>query len=129
FDPAELFEHWVDPVLLVQWWPRVASSDRSLGGAYRFEWPQPGHHLYGNYTAYEPGRRLGFTWTWSHEPATVQPLQVDVFFEPLLEDGTRIGIYHGTFMENEFDARQGVAEGWIHFGMLLAGLRSGTGRA
>jgi uncharacterized protein YndB with AHSA1/START domain len=124
FTPDELFNHWVDPVLLVLWWPQVASVDPREGGAYRFEWPERGYDLSGTFTSFEPARHLGMTWSWSHEPAG-QPLQVDVYFEPL-QEGTRLGIYHGSFGPEEAEARQGVAEGWIHFGMLLAGLRTGN---
>src|SRR5437762_168215 len=84
FTPHELFDYWTDPVRLVQWWPKTAEVDGRVGGAYRFEWPQPGYLLHGVYTAFEPGKHLGFTWSWSHEHAQ-QPLQVDIYFEPLLE--------------------------------------------
>jgi uncharacterized protein YndB with AHSA1/START domain len=124
FTPEELFNHFVDPVLLVQWWPQVASVDPRERGQFKFEWPGPGYSLHGEYTAFVPGAHLGFTWTFSHEPAA-QPQQVDVFFSPLVE-GTRIGIHHGSFGPDEGAARQGVAEGWIHFGMRLSGLREGA---
>lgn len=126
FTPEDLFDHWVDPVRLVQWWPQVASVEPKVGGHYRFDWPQPGDFLFGEYRSFDRGRRLGFTWSWNCEPNVHEPLLVDIFFEPL-DGGTRIGIHHGPFGPADHAERQGVIEGWIHYGMLLAGLRTGEG--
>lgn len=125
FSPLELFDHWVRPELLVLWWPREATVDPRVGGEYRFTWPEQGWVLVGTYTAFEPGRALGFTWKWNHD-ATDEPLQVDLRFEPL-DKGTRLRVRHGTWGSSkaEQEDRHGVLEGWIHFGMRLAGLREG----
>ena len=120
FSPAELFDYFVQPDLLKYWWPEQASTDPRVGGKYRLTWPDMNWILEGEYTAFEPGKHLGFTWSWNHEP-DILPKQVDIYFSELA-DSTRIGIFHGPF-EGDSSDRQGVVEGWIHFGMRLAGLR------
>lgn len=126
FSPEELFDYWTVPELVVTWWPKVAAVDPQVGGEYRFSWKD--YYLFGKYTAFDRGRHLGFTWAWSHQPTDLgDPLQVDLYFMPL-EEGTRLAIYHGPFTSGEADlaARQGIVEGWIHFGMLLAGIKEGA---
>jgi uncharacterized protein YndB with AHSA1/START domain len=126
FTPRELFDHWVRPELLVLWWPREAVVDPRVGGEYKFNWPEQNWVLTGTYTAFEPGEHLGFTWAWNHDVDKVGVTQVDVAFEEI-EGGSRMTITHGPWNESKDaqDDRQGVREGWIHFGMRLAGLRSG----
>ncbi len=120
FSAQELFEYWVQPDLLKYWWTERAETDPRVGGRYKLSWPEMDWVLEGEYTTVEPGKHLGFTWSWNHEPE-VGPKQVDVYFSELAE-ATRVGIYHSPFEGNSAD-RQGVVEGWIHFGMRLAGLR------
>jgi uncharacterized protein YndB with AHSA1/START domain len=125
FPPEDLFRFWTDPELVVRWWPKVATIDPRVGGSYQFSWKET--TLYGEYTAFEPGQHLGFTWCWSNLPTDQEePHQVDLYFMPL-DDGTRLSIFQGPFGDTPEDqeARQGVLEGWIHFGMLLAGQRDG----
>ena len=121
FSGAELFDHFVQPELLKYWWPEQAVTDPQVGGKYNFTWPDMNWELHGEYTAFEPAKHLGFTWNWSHEPQ-FQPLQVDIYFSDIVE-GCRLGLFHGPFIEQDAAQRQGVVEGWIHFGMRLAGLR------
>jgi uncharacterized protein YndB with AHSA1/START domain len=125
FTPQELFDYWVKPELVVQWWPREAIIDPKVGGAYAFSWPEQTWHLRGTYTAFEPGKHLGFTWSWDHDRNSA-PLQVDLTFEET-ENGTKLTVDHGKWDDTPEaqDERKGVIEGWIHFGMRLAGLRTG----
>jgi uncharacterized protein YndB with AHSA1/START domain len=122
YKPEELFAYWVTPELLKEWWPPEAEVDPRLGGKYRFSWPSMNWHLSGEYTTFEQGKELGFTWSWNHDPSSFEPLQVTVFFMETA-DGTRMSIFHGPFAGSDAEARQGILEGWIHFGMRLAGLR------
>jgi len=126
FTPEELFDHWVTPDLLTQWWPSAAEIDPREGGTYAFSWPEQEWHLRGTFGAFERGKHLRFSWTWDHEPSVEQPLWVDLYFMPI-DNGTRLSIVHGRYTTSEGDqgARQGNLEGWIHFGMRLAGLRLG----
>jgi uncharacterized protein YndB with AHSA1/START domain len=126
FTPQELFDHWVRPELLVLWWPREAVVDPRVGGEYQFTWPQQEWVLTGSYTSFDPGRHLRFTWAWNHDVDRIGVSQVNVEFEPV-DAGTRMTVTHGPWQQTREsqDERQGVLEGWIHFGMRLAGLRRG----
>lgn len=128
FSPEELYAHFTDADKVVKWWPHQAEIDLRVGGTYHFSWPDNDWHLRGEFTALEPGRHLGFTWAWDHEPSAQIRKQVDVWFLPLYENGGRLAVYHGPFLATEEDqsARQGIIEGWIHFGMVLAGLKDGA---
>lgn len=127
FEPAEVFAYWTEPDKLVQWWPQVAVLDPRVGGSYAFSWPEMDWHLRGTYTAFEPPSHLGFTWKWDHDKPTFGPLHVDLHFDPHPEGGTRMTIEHGPFGPGDEGERQGITEGWIHFGMRLAGLRVSSG--
>jgi len=128
FTPLELYEYFTDAAKVVQWWPKVADADPRVGGEYHFAWPGNDWHLRGEFKAVDPGQHLAFTWAWDHEPSSTILKQVDIWFQPLFETGCRIAIYHGPYETTESDqaSRQGVVEGWIHFGMVLAGLRDGA---
>jgi uncharacterized protein YndB with AHSA1/START domain len=130
YTPEELFDHWVIPQLVVRWWPQEARIEPRLGGRYDFVWPDMGWLLAGEYTAFERGVHLGFTWSWNHEPPEDQPLQVDLYFQALVEGATRLAIYQGPYgdSEKEREARQGNLEGWIHFGRRLRRWALGVGR-
>ena len=127
FTPADLYDYFTSPGLLTRWWPTEAEIDPTVGGQYHLYWAKSDWHLRGTYTAREPGVHLGFTWAWDHEPSHGAVKQVDVWFMPLFERGGRLAIYHQPFDASESDqnARQGIVEGWIHFGMILAGIRRG----
>lgn len=128
FSPMELYHHFTLPERIVRWWPQVAEMEVRIGGAFHLSWPSNDWHLRGEYTALDPGAHLGFTWHWDHDPSHIPAKQVDIWFSPLFEHGSRIGIFHGPFDGSSEDqaSRQGIVEGWIHFGMILAGLREGA---
>jgi len=127
YAPTTLYDYFTSPELLVAWWPKTAQADLKVGGAYYLAWPEQDWHLRGEYLALDPGKHLAFTWAWDHEPSESGPKRVDLWFEEL-DNGSRLAIYHGPFdtSENDQQARQGIVEGWIHFGMKLAGLRAGA---
>lgn len=127
FTPNELFDYWVKPELITQWWPREATIDPRVGGAYSFSWPEQDWHLRGTYSAFEPGKTLAFTWSWDHDRNKFSPTQVVLAFEEAEGGGTQLTVDHGPWDETEEaqTERKGVIEGWIHFGMRLAGLRTG----
>jgi uncharacterized protein YndB with AHSA1/START domain len=123
--PDEAYRAFTEPASLVRWWPPEAETDPRVGGTYHLSWPAMGWHLRGRYTRMEPGRALGFTWNWDHEP-DLSERQVDVSFEPLPDGGTRITVVHGRYGEGDAEAadRQGHVDGWQHF---LARLASDDG--
>lgn len=122
YSPRDLFDSFTIPDLVVAWWPTVAVIEPGVGGRYEFVWPDQQWTLLGTYTAFEPGAHLGFTWRWNHGREEARPLQVDIFYIET-EDGSRMSIHHGPFVGEDLKERDGIREGWIHFSMLLAGLR------
>ena len=109
-----LFSYWVEPDLLQQWWPSVAEVKPRLEGGYRFLWPQMNWCLYGKYTAFEPGKKLAFTWQWEHYAT---PEEVIVTFEALPAQGTKMTIVHGPYSDSEQGQkdRESHLEGWMYF--------------
>ena len=126
FTPSELFNYFTEPNLLVQWWPREAEVDAKVGGHYRFSWPDQGWHLSGEYTVFAPGEALSFTWNWDHERGVREPMQVSLTIEPTAP-GAKLIVEQKSWDDSPEaqNDRQAVIEGWIHFGMRLAGLKSG----
>jgi uncharacterized protein YndB with AHSA1/START domain len=122
FSPISLFEHFTNPALLVRWWPQVAVIDPRPGGKYQFSWPVMKWDLVGEFTHFEPGRHLGFSWFWLHEPQ-LPVRQVHLTFEPL-NSGSRLRLKHGSYSTEARDQadRQSHLEGWKHFLQRLSAL-------
>jgi uncharacterized protein YndB with AHSA1/START domain len=114
-DAARVWDFFVDPALIERWWPAKAESDLRIGGAYVFAWPTQGWTLRGRYTDVEPGRFLGFTWQWDHEPDMPARL-VKIAIEPAA-GGSRVTVNHGTYGDTatEREDRQSHRDGWLHF--------------
>ena len=115
-NPADMFRHWVEPELLTLWWPQVAEIEPSAGGAYHLAWPDMDWHLRGVYLAFDPGRKLAFTWKWEHEEHRPSR-SVVVTFRELPSGGTLMTLGHGTYgsAPEDTDERNGHLEGWIYF--------------
>ncbi len=111
---GKLFEYWIEPHLLRQWWPPVAEVEPRVGGAYHLSWPEMKWHLRGCYTAFEPGLKLAFTWQWEHHAFQED---VVVTFEPLGEQGTTMTIVHGPYdnSKQSQEDRQSHLDGWLYF--------------
>lgn len=124
--PETVFRFWTEPALLTQWWASDAEIEPREGGAYLFSWPQMDWRLRGRYLAFDPNRRIAFTWAWDHEPDTPER-RVEVHFDPA-GDGTRVTITHGPYgaSSGEQEDRQSHLEGWQYFaGRLVEALGSG----
>ena len=115
--PDEVYRFFVDPELLVKWWPEAATIDERADGLYEFAWPSQGVRLLGQYVVTDPGRRLVFTWSFTHEP--LSPSTVDIQFEAS-GDGTRLTVEHTH--GDDPDERQGYIDGWKHFVERLRGI-------
>ena len=119
FTALGLFAYWTRPDLLRQWWPPQAEVEPHIGGAYHYWWPERGDHLRGGFTAFEPGKKLAFTWKWDHEPVNAPTRTVTVSFTPDTRDDERVTLtlrhepYGAT--QAEQDARKGHLEGWTYF--------------
>jgi uncharacterized protein YndB with AHSA1/START domain len=71
--------------------------------------------LYGEYSHFEPGRRLAFSWNWRHEP-DLPTRQVDIQIEPLAQ-GSRLTLTHSAYSDSPADQtdRQSQIDGWHYF--------------
>ncbi len=113
--PQAAFNHFVTPRLLALWWPPEAIVEPRVGGSYRMLWPSMQRELFGQFTTFEPGERLAFTWQWANQ--TELPVRVvDVAFAPT-GTGCRIVVTHGVYGDTaaEQEDRQGHIDGWRHF--------------
>lgn len=124
-DRQALFEHWIRPDLLALWWPPEAEVEARVGGAYHLWWPAMEWHLRGTITRYDPGRELGFTWWWEHDPHRPRT-EVVVRFAPDEAGGSRIELEHGPYPPGEsgMAMRQENLDGWMYFLPRLASPRT-----
>lgn len=114
--PARLFECWIDPNLIAQWWPDNADIDARVDGAYHLSWPSMNWRLRGRYTTFLPAEALAFTWSWDHE-ADIPEQTVTVLFQTQPAGGCAIALTHGPYDRSQESQRnrQGHLEGWKHF--------------
>ena len=117
--PLEVYRYFTDPELLTTWWPEQASVVERADGLYEFAWPGQDVRLVGQFIVTAPGRRLVFTWSFTHEP--LPPSTVDIGFEEA-GGGTRLTIEHTH--GDDPDERQGYVDGWKHFVERLRGVLS-----
>ena len=71
----------------------------------------------GRVTAFEPGRKLGFTWKWDHDPENAPPREVVVTFLQHGDGGSKAHIMHGPYAatRKEQDIRDEYMSGWDYF--------------
>jgi uncharacterized protein YndB with AHSA1/START domain len=67
FTPELLFNYWIKPELLHKWWSGDIQVIARLGGGFCLPWLETHQSVMGTYTYFEHGKRLAFTWHWSHE--------------------------------------------------------------
>jgi hypothetical protein len=122
--PADAFRIFTDEIGL--WWRRDTPywNDRERGQSIRIEPGVGGRFIevydldsgegmeVGRVTVWEPGRRLGLTWTQRGWPAGVRT-NVTVSFEPL-DNRTRVRLEHSGFeqMPDGDELRAGYDGGW-----------------
>jgi uncharacterized protein YndB with AHSA1/START domain len=113
-----LFNAWIDPVVLQQWWPQKAETEPHIGGAYHLSWPAMNWHLRGYYSVFEPPTRLTFTWKWDNDLEGAAFREVKLHFELLAPEETRLHLTHGPYEntpeEQKIRIEQHLA-GWTHF--------------
>jgi len=130
-EPEKLFDYWVKPELLQEWWPEEAEVEQGVGGSFHLSWPERNWHLRGNYTGFEQGRWLEFTWKWDHEPD--RPMRiVTVSFRRGSAWGSLIMVGHGLYNDSAEDQEEkaGHLEGWLYFlGRLQAAIAGRAGEA
>ncbi len=124
-DCASAFACWVDPHLLMQWWPPQAEVAPHVGGRYHLAWPKMDQHLRGVYTVFDLPHQLTFTWKWDHDPETTLPIEVNLTFEPITT-GTRLTLVQGLYGPSKSDQQLRIEHhlaGWSHFLPRLANIR------
>jgi uncharacterized protein YndB with AHSA1/START domain len=74
--PAEVFRAFTHPTALRDWLSNAAQSDARKGGRLHLWWDD-GYYADGVFTAFEPGKKLAFSWDGMGEPG---PMNVQVSF-------------------------------------------------
>jgi len=123
--PSLLFDFFTRPELITKWWPKEAEIEAWVGGKYVLSWPAQGWTLRGEVTCFEPATRFGFTWVWDHGAKGFEPLRVLLGFGAT-DSGSVLLIEHGPFGAEDAEAREGIIEGWLHFGAQLRAIASGS---
>jgi uncharacterized protein YndB with AHSA1/START domain len=118
--PDEVYAHFTDAGLLCAWWPDRAETDPRVGGAITASWIGPAWTMRGEYTVLVPGERVGFTWSWDHEPDT--PARTVLVELVAGGGGALITLRHGSYGRDDVAERRGHLEGWQHFLPKLANL-------
>ncbi|QBD79423.1 SRPBCC domain-containing protein [Ktedonosporobacter rubrisoli] len=118
--PSLLFRYWIEPEKLPQWWswPQEIEIQPYQGGTYHLGAPQKNWHLRGSYTLFDFPRQLAFTWRWDHDPAEDMTREVNLTFEPLGSEGTRLRLRHGPYENTARDQELRVEDhlaGWNYF--------------
>ncbi len=108
--PDVVFDFFVTPEKLIDWWSEEATIDLRIDGEYEMAWPSQELRLLGRFLVVEPGERLAFTWSYAHKAE--EPRTVDVYFAPS-ELGTLLTIEHTH--GDDPDERQDYIDGWQFF--------------
>jgi uncharacterized protein YndB with AHSA1/START domain len=118
-----VFEAWMNPEVLKQWWAAgptwetpLAEVDAREGGSYRLSMRTDEgeiHTVFGEYREVRPPNRLAYTWTWEEGPGPAMAgsentLVVVDFVED--GDGTLVKLTHSGFATPEL--RDMHAHGW-----------------
>jgi len=85
---SEVFEAWTSAEVLRRWWHAehdwetpLAEVDARVGGSIRLVMRNPAdgsdHGGRGEYTVFDPPRRLAFTWAWDSDPARQQLVELE----------------------------------------------------
>lgn len=106
--PEKVFDAWINPELLVQWWgPEgmsipVHSLDVREGGEWKTTMRNAEggeHHVSGVYKIIDRPNCLVFTWAWTQEDGTRgEETEITVRFEPD-GDGTKMTLDQRSFAE------------------------------
>ncbi len=96
FTPELLFNYWIKPELLRQWWSDDIQIVARLGGSFCLPWQESPRGITGTYTYFEHGARLAFSWHWSHENVT-PPRHIALGFRPSTNGGASLMLVAGLY--------------------------------
>jgi len=117
--PEVVYQYWVDPVRMREWWGAKAELDARPGGVCRVEM-EPGPVMAGEYVELVPHERVVFTFGWEqHEPGTLLApgsTRVEVTLQPD-GDATILTLVHSDMPDSHADDH---AKGWAHYLGVLA---------
>ncbi|MGX5732929.1 SRPBCC family protein [Bosea thiooxidans] len=114
--PAEVYEAWTDPELLLRWFGpenvvgQEAQIDPRVDGAYRVVMLEDNgerHEVSGRYLEVVENEKLVFSWSWVTTPERVS--RVTVTFKPD-GDGTILMLLHEKLFDDQ--AVRGHTHGW-----------------
>lgn len=117
-DPITTWRAITEPQAVARWFADVTPID-GIGSPYRIDFGD-GSAVAGRVRAFEPGRRLAYSWAWEGEdegPVTLVTWEV----EPLAGQGSRVRLTHDGWSEAGADAavRDDHSEYWEgYFGAL-----------
>ena len=120
-DARRAFDYFTRDI--ARWWPLASYSCAEENAASVAFEPRAGgrlvetardgtEHPWGTVSAWEPGRRVAFSWHPARDPSTAQ--WVEVAFRAA-GDGTRVTLTHGgweTLGERAATAREAYSNGW-----------------
>jgi uncharacterized protein YndB with AHSA1/START domain len=115
--PEKVFAYWTEPALMGRWFGpdgivlRSVEADARLGGRFRIVMQEGEdgevHDVSGTYRAFEPGRKLVFSWAWITMPERESLVTLE--FRPI-DEGTELTLTHSQFADEA--ARDSHRQGW-----------------
>ncbi len=125
FSTSTLFDCWIRPDALTQWWPQEATVDPKLNGAYSFSWPSQKQTLHGSFTEFDRPHKLAFTWQWvgsEADPTYTVALTFESYLVSADVHGAKLTLVHGPYTNSVADQtmrNEHHLAGWLHFLPLL----------
>jgi uncharacterized protein YndB with AHSA1/START domain len=124
--PAAVLAAFTEPELLRTWWPGELTAELKPGGLYRVRFASLGQTMNGVVEAYDPGKRLVFSWGWAHELelagrflVAVTVSQATTAAAPDRPGRTVLELRHGPRPGSALTPRagevEGHLEGWEYF--------------
>jgi uncharacterized protein YndB with AHSA1/START domain len=122
--PERAWRAVTDPADVAEWFADVTPAD-GIGSPYRIDFGD-GSAVEGRIRAFEPGRRLAYTWAWAGDPAGPTTL-VTWEVERVDRDGARVRLTHDGWAEAgaDQDTRDDHADYWESYLEALEAMLAG----
>lgn len=104
FTPELLFNYWIKPEFVRQWWSDDIQMVARLGGGFYLSWREMPGCMAGTYTYFEHGKRLAFNWRWTHELTNSRSIALG--FRPSAHGGTSLMLMAGLYGKSPEERRQ-----------------------